>query len=287
MVRIHVGQPSITQTVPGICQSRIFMDQPPLMDSSPLPAPSAPATSLAARLMNVFAAPTEVFEEIRTTRSTTGNWLVPAVLTAVVMAVSMVIVASQPAIQQKVREQQDQAIEKQVTAGRLTRQQADQQQAMMEKLGSGALLKAGAGVVGVFFGIGRVFWWATVLWLLGRWLLRTRFSYVKAMEAAGIAGMIGVLGMIVTLLLQVNFSNPSASPSLALAVSDFDAKKPSHLLLAALDVFQIWQAGVLGCALARLANVPFLRGAFVMFGFWIIWQSLGIGLGAMVGKLFG
>jgi hypothetical protein len=287
MVRIHVGQPPIAQTVPGICQTRIFMDQPPLMDQSPLPTTSAPATSLAARLMNVFAAPSEVFEEIKTTRSTTGNWLVPAVLTAVVMAVSMVIVASQPAIQQKVREQQDQAIEKQVTAGRLTRQQADQQQAMMEKLGSGSLLKAGAGVVGVFFGIGRVFWWATVLWLLGRWLLRTRFSYVKAMEAAGIAGMIGVLGMIVTLLLQVNFSNPSASPSLALAVSDFDAKKPSHLLLAALDVFQIWQAGVLGCALARLANVPFLRGAFVMFGFWIIWQSLGIGLGAMVGKLFG
>ena len=263
------------------------MDQPPLMDQSPLPAPNAPATSLAARLMNVFAAPTEVFEEIRTTRSTTGNWLVPALLTAVVMAVSMVIVASQPAIQQKVREQQVQAIERRVTAGRLTRPQADQQKAMMEKFGSGTLLKAGAGVAGVCLGIGRVFWWATVLWLLGRWLLRTPFGYGKAMEAAGIAGMIGVLGMIVALLLQVNFSNPSASPSLALAVSNFDAKKPSQLLLVALEVFQIWQPVVLGCALARLANVPFLRGAFVMFGFWIIWQSLGIGLGAIVGKMFG
>jgi hypothetical protein len=263
------------------------MDQPPLTDQSPPPANSAPATSLAARMMNVFAAPSEVFEEIKTTRPTTGNWLVPALLTAVVMAVSMVIVASQPAIQQKVREQQDQAIEKQVTAGRLTRQQADQQQAMMEKFGSGTLLKAGAGVVGVFFGIGRVFWWATVLWLLGRWLLRTPFGYGKAMEAAGIAGMIGVLGMIVKLLLQVNLSNPGASPSLALAVSDFDAKNPIHLMLAALDVFQVWQAGVLGCALARLAGVPFLRGAFVMFGFWILLQSLGIGLAAIMGKLFG
>lgn len=263
------------------------MDQPPLIAQEPPPANRAPTTSLAARLMNVFAAPSEVFEEVKASRPTTANWLVPALITAVVMAVSMVIVASQPAIQQKVREQQDQAIEKQVTAGRLTRQQADQQQAMMEKFATGTLLQVGAGVAGVFFGIGRVFWWATVLWLLGRWLLRTRFSYGKAMEAAGIAGMIGVLGMIVTMLLQVNLSNPSASPSLALVVGDFDAKKPAHLLLAALDVFQVWQAGVLGCALARLAGVPFLRGAFVMFGFWIIWQSLAIGLGAMVGKMFG
>lgn len=267
--------------------TRVFMDQPPLIAQAPPPANRAPTTSLAARLMNVFAAPSEVFEEVKATRPTTANWLVPALITAVVMAVSMVIVASQPAIQQKVREQQEQAIEKQVTAGRLTRQQADQQQAVMEKFGGGTLLQVGAGVAGVFFGIGRVFWWATVLWLLGRWLLRTRFSYGKAMEAAGIAGMIGVLGMIVTMLLQVNLSNPSASPSLALAVGDFDAKKPGHLLLAALDVFQVWQAGVLGCALARLAGLPFLRGAFVMFGFWIVWQSLAIGLGAMVGKMFG
>jgi hypothetical protein len=263
------------------------MDQPPLIAQEPPPANSVPVTSLAARLMNVFAAPTEVFEEIKASRPTTANWLVPALITAVVMAASMVIVASQPGIQQKIREQQDQAIEKQVQAGRLTRQQADQQQAMMEKFGSGTLLKAGAGVVGVIFGIGRVFWWATVLWLLGRWLLRIRFRYGKAMEAAGIAGMIGVLGMLVKLLLQVNLSNPSASPSLALAVGEFDGKNPTHLLLAALDVFQVWQAGVLGCALARLAGLPFLRGAFVMFGFWIVLQLLLIGLGAMLGKMFG
>ena len=263
------------------------MDQPPLITQEPSPANSGPVTSLAARLMNVFAAPSEVFGEIKASRPTTANWLVPALITAVVMAVSMVIVASQPAIQQKVREQQEQAMEKQVKAGRLTRQQADQQQAVLEKFGSGTLLQAGAGVAGIAFGIGRVFWWATVLWLLGRWLLRTRFSYGKAMEAAGIAGMIGVLGMIVTLLLQVNFSNPSASPSLALVVGDFDAKKPSHVLLAALDGFQVWQAGVLGVALAQLAGVTFLRGAFVMFGFWIVWQSLAIGLGVMVAKMFG
>jgi len=263
------------------------MDQPPLIVQEPPPANRAPATSLAARLLNVFAAPSEVFEEIKGSRPTIANWLVPALITAAVMAASMVIVASQPAIQQKIHEQQEQAVEKQVQAGRLTRQQADQQQAILEKFGSGKLLQVVAGATGMVFGIGRVFWWATVLWLLGRWLLRMQFPYGKAMEAAGVAGMIGVLGMIVTLLLQVNFSNPSASPSLALAVGDFDAKKPSHLLLAALDVFQVWQAGVLGAALARLAGVPFLRGAFVMFGFWIVWQSLLIGLGTGVGKLFG
>jgi hypothetical protein len=237
--------------------------------------------------MNVFAAPGEVFEEINISRPSTGNWLVPALITALVMAVSSVIVASQPAMRQKIREQQDQAIEKQVEAGRMTRQDADRQQAVMEKISSGPLVQAGAAVAGVVFGFGRVFWWATVLWLLGRWALRTRFPYGKAMEAAGIAGMIGVLGMIVTMLLQVNFSNPAASPSLAFVAGDFDAKKPGHMLLAAIDLFQIWQMLVLASALARLAGAAFLRGAFVMLGFWIVWQALGIGLAAMAGKMFG
>ena len=67
--------------------TRVFMDQPPLIAQEPPPAPPAPATSLVARLLNVFAAPTEVFEEIKTSRSTTANWLVPALITAVVMAV--------------------------------------------------------------------------------------------------------------------------------------------------------------------------------------------------------
>lgn len=261
-------------------------------DTPPIPprqtvAPLPPRMSLGARLMNVFAIPGDVFEEVRAHRFATVNWLVPALLTAVVMALMTVVVMSQPAIQQKMQEQQEQAVEKMVAAGKLTRQQADQQLGVMEKF-SGPAIKVVSGVfTGTFFGFGRVFWWATVLWLLGRWLLQARFSYLKAMEVAGLAGMIGVLGLLITMLLQINFSDPNSSPSLALLVDKYDTKNVGHLALGTANVFHIWQAVVLAIALSRLAGVPAIRGAFVFFPFWLILQSLMIALTVLVSRLTG
>ena len=105
------------------------------------------------------------------------------------------------------------------------------------------------------------------------WLLRVRFGYLKAVEIAGLAGMIGVLGTIVKLLLQVNFSNVMSSPSLAMAVKSFDPKNPWHLVLAGLNIFDLWELAVLALGLARLAQVTFVRAAFPVFGVWMIWSS--------------
>ena len=238
-------------------------------------------------MMNVFAIPGEVFDEVKAAKATTANWVVPVLLMCLVSSVAAFIIASQPAIQQKIREQQEQALEKQVKAGKMTQQQADQASEMMQKLTGPTMMKI-FGVAGaIFYGVLRLFWWATALWLLGRWFLRVQFGYGKAMEIAGLAGMIGVLGTIVTLLLQVNLSNPSSSPSLALLVGDFDPKKLSHMLLAAVNIFVIWQVGVLACALARLADVPFTRAGFVVFAFWLLCQSGLIAFSAVALRISG
>ena len=54
------------------------------MGNAPLPLPvegvQRSASSLASRLLNVFAAPGDVFEEIRTGTPSTANWLVPLLL---------------------------------------------------------------------------------------------------------------------------------------------------------------------------------------------------------------
>jgi len=269
-------------------------EPPPLMDApspAPAPGPQAPATSLAARLLNVFATPVEVFDEVRTSAHVAANWLVPAILGSVVGLISVVIVLSQPAIQQKIREQQDQAIEKRleklVKAGTITQQQADQQRAMAEKFTNPTLTKIMGAAGAVFLSFARVFLWALVLWLLGRWLLRSRFGYLKATEVAGLAGMIGVLGTIVTLLLKVNFSNPASSPSLALVVGEFDPKNPAHLLLAALNLFDFWQLAVMAVGVARLAGVPFVRAGLVVCGFWFVWSFVVISISTVLARLFG
>jgi len=241
--------------------------------------------------MNVFAVPGEVFEEVRASAHVVGNWLVPALVGSVVGVISIFIVLSQPAIQQQLREQQDQAIEKRLDkmdqAGQLTRQQADQQKEFADKFMGPTMMKISGSLAAAFWSFARVFLWALVLWLLGLWLLQVRFDYLKAVEIAGLAGMIGVLGTLVKLLLQVNLCNLTSSPSLAMAVKNFDPKNPWHLVLAGLNVFDLWEVVLMALGLARLAGVPFARAGLPVFGVWVMLSSAMIVFAAAMQRLFG
>jgi len=249
------------------------MDQPPLMTETPRRVPQAPTMSLAARLLNVFATPGEVFEEVKTAPRAAGNWIVPALIAGVVGALSAIVVFSQPAVQQKIREQQEEIFEKQVKSGKMSRADAE---AIIGKMSDPTLMKVLGAFGAVAGGFVRVLWLGLVLWLLGRWFLRVRFGYLKAVEVAGLASMISVLGMIVTMLLVVNFGKLTSSPSLALAVSEFDMKNKGHLLLGAMNVFSFWLIGVMASGLARLAEVPFMRAVFLVLGYWIMAELLQI-----------
>jgi Yip1 domain len=263
-----------------------MQEPPPALPPEPT-APPPVATSLVARLMNVFAMPGEVFDEIKAAPSSAANWLVPVFLNCIVGAVAVVILMSQPAILQGIREKQDAQFQKMVQQGKMSQADADKAMAMTEKFTGPTMMKI-TGVIGsVVVSFMAFFWWTTVLWLLGRWFLRVDFGYIKTMEAAGLASMIGVLGVIVTLLLQVNFSNLTSSPSLGMLVSDFDPKKVSHLALGAVNFFAIWRVIVQSIALARLAGVPFQRSAFVMFPFWLLCQAAMVAVSSLAGRLGG
>ncbi len=259
---------------------KFAMEEPPSLPEpvrAPVPPPS---TSLAARLLNIFAVPGEVFEEVKATRFRAGNWVVPVVLSAIIGAVSAVIIFSQPTIQQKLHEQQEKMLAPQVQAGKLSQADADK---ALDMFSNPLLLKIGGGVGAVVASVVRVFWWALVLWLLGRWFLKSQFDFLKALEVSGLALMISVLGAMVSLLLIVNLGRLFATPSLALAVSDFDATRKGHLFLGAANVFSFWQVAVSALGLAKLAGVPILRAALLVFTFWFLQETLFIlvGLGSL------
>ena len=260
------------------------MEQPPPV-LEPQSVALKPATmSLAARLLNVFAVPGDVFEDVKATAASVGNWLAPVLLSALVGAISAIVIFSQPAIQQQMREQQAKAMDRQVKAGHMTQEQADQALAMVEKFTGPAMLKIFGAIGAAVVSVVRVLWWALVLWLLGRWFLKVRFGYGKTLEITGLAMMISVLGGLVTLLLTVNLARMFATPSLALVVSDFDATRKSHLMLGAINVFSLWQVGIMALGLARMAGVPFLRAAWLVFAYWVAQQLffILIGLGQFV-----
>jgi hypothetical protein len=254
--------------------------QPPVPETPPMPPT---ATSLAARLLNVFATPGEVFEEVKAAPSTASNWLVPTLLAAVVGVLASILIFSQPAIVQQLREQQAKVIDQKVKEGKMSQADADKALAVLEKFMGPTMLKISGSIGAVIGSFVRLFWWALVLWLAAQFFLKVKVNYLKAVEIVGLATMISLLGGIVGLLLVVNLGKMFSSPSLALVVSDFDVQKKSHLVLGALNVFSFWFIGVMSSGLSRLAGVPFPRALVLVLGYWILQELLLIysGLGQM------
>ena len=231
-----------------------------------------PASSLAARLTNIFVSPGEVFDEVKAGEPAAKNWLVPVLILALVGAVSAFVIFSQPAMIQQIREQQVKVFDQQVKSGKMTQAQADQAMAVAEKFSGPAMLKITGSIGAVISSFVGVFWRALVLWLLGILILKARFDYLKALDVAGLATMISVLGAVVAMLLTVIFGK-AAAPSLALLVSQFDPKNPVHLLAAAANVFTFWQLGVMAAGLARLATSSFARAFALLLVVWLVLQA--------------
>jgi hypothetical protein len=204
-------------------------DLPPLTEP---PVPSA----LPVRLANVYAAPGEVFDALRGQPSSVANWLVPAILAALVGIVSVWVMFSQPAIRQQIEDLQSKRYEQLVADGKMTQEQVDQLQRQMGEL---------------------------------------QFTIEQ------IAGMIGVLGGLVTTLLMVITGSMFTHLSPILFISNFDAANKLHLLASSMNLFTFWWLGVVALGLARVGQVSFGKVAFALFGLWaalrlaIVFSGLG------------
>lgn len=230
--------------------------------------PATPTTSVFAKMVNVFVEPGEVFEEVRASRANYLNWLLPLLLSISIGLGLTFVVFSQPVVKQQLREITDRALEKQITAGKVTRQQADAQ-AKMAELFTGPLARS----VQVVFGtVVQLFVVALVVWLLGLWVWKARFGYASALEVTALAGMISLLGAVVTSLLIVIMGNMYMNPGPVLLVHEFQPTNRTHLLLSMLNVISLWHLAVLALGLARLAGASWLKAFGWLF---VLWAFLG------------
>src|SRR5690348_8728655 len=109
-------------------------EPPPQLDAPPKPL-SRPRMSLAARLLNVFAVPGQVFGELAISPSAVSNWLVPAIFAAIIGVLSALVILSQPSVQKQFRQRQDKLLEE-GAAGKITAQE----RAMVERMTSPPVL---------------------------------------------------------------------------------------------------------------------------------------------------
>jgi len=254
---------------------------PPIIESMP-PEPQAPTMSLPARLLNVFAIPGDVFEEVKKAPSSTANWLVPTLLLVLVGCIGAWLIYSQPAIQQQLRETQDKFIDKMVEKGRLSKEQADRQ-----REASGVSTSIGVYMGPVFSAFASPFWWGFLVWLFGTKLLKGSFPFMKAVEVVGLGNAVAILGSIVTTLLMVSMGSLGATPSPALLVKDYDPQNTSQALLQIPNVITIWVLAVRSIGLAKLAGTRFMPAAFWVFGLWLAQVSILLGIGLAFKAMLG
>jgi hypothetical protein len=234
--------------------------------------------SLAARLLNVFASPGEVFEDVKASAPSVGNWLAPALLLILVGWVGGWLVLSQDSIKHQISEITDKAIEKEIQKRKMSPQQAEQARRVGEQYGSiGTKVSIVAAPVFAAFIV--PFWWGLIVWLFGAKVFKGSFTYMKAVEVAGLANTIAVLDAIVRTLLIMTLGNLFAAPSLALLLKEFDPQDPMHSLLGVFNVMTFWILAVRSIGLARLSGASFGKSMAAVFGLWAAWTALMVGFG--------
>jgi hypothetical protein len=243
-------------------------------DQQPLP----PAPSLGTTFMDVFTSPSEVFQNLRGTASSPMLWVVPFIVTLLIVALSVVTIFTNETLKADIKEVQSKAIQKQVDEKKLTQEQADQAETQMESMGGMMIVFGvigGALVACLFFFGGALF-----LWLANKTILHSTAGYGKHLEMYGIASWIGVAGGIITILMMVGLGSVHANPSGSLLVmSNFDTTNHLHKLLSALNIFSIWQTAVIGFGIAKLSEKPNNTGLGIAFALWAVWVAIQVFIG--------
>lgn len=230
-------------------------------ESNPIPM-SAPA-----RMANILVAPSEVFDDIAKSPVSHATWVLPIILACLASLISVWVTLSDPAVQQQMREMQDQQFDKMVEQGKMTPESRKQAEAAIERFGPGmqkVTMSVGVGFASAawLFGI------ALALIVLAKFALRQPLPYMKAVEIVGITGIIAVLESLVRMLLVLIFGNMYATPGPGLFLSSFDAANKFHQVLATLSLISIWYFSVLALGVAKMCNASFTKAGAWIFGLW-------------------
>jgi hypothetical protein len=228
----------------------------------------ATVSSFMTRATNVFMSPGELYAEVAQTPPQTSSWLIPMILAMVLSAVFTYVIFSNPAWRHQMMDPRIAEMQEQVTQGKMTQEQFDRASEFMES--SNVILYSG--LIGSLVAPPIILLLAAlVLWLVLKFMLKSSADYKKAMELYGLATLVGLLGVIISLILIHVFDSVHATASGALLVlNSFDPKNFAHKLFASLTVFGIWQTAVVGIGLGKISGKPQGTGLGVAFGLWAV-----------------
>jgi len=242
------------------------------------PSTEQTPTSLGTRIMNVFSAPSELCTEVAAMPVQRSSWLVPYVLSMILVLFFTYALYNNESLRHQIMDMQMETMRQSVAEGNMSQAQFDAAEEQMQNVGLVSFMLLG-GVSQVVFLTLMFFGLALVLWLAGKFALKSPAGYMKYLEITGLVSMVGWVGAIITLLLMYAFDSMHATPSAALAViGSYDVKNTMHKILSSANVFSIWETAVIGIAFSKVSGKSMGMGMGVAFGLWIVWVAISVGL---------
>lgn len=259
---------------------------PPVLESKPASPPPPPQTSFIARVLNVLAMPGHVFEEVRASRHSVWNWLVPLPAYAVSLALFAAVFLSVPSVQKlwteqqsKMRAAQTSSLADAVKSGTITQAKADEALASLDQFSKPRVMQALALGFGFLFGVARTFWWTAALWFLARAVIKQPVRFFKMLEVVGLASVVAIIGNLAVVALTLDFGK-TFGDGFNLTATDFASKNHQTLLALVQNTLNFWLIAVLGTGLARLTGTTWMRCTFLVVTYWVMTEFLLLLLGA-------
>jgi len=237
-------------------------------------ATAVKSMSFTDKLVNIFASPGELFENVRDTGKTNSNWVIPSIIFIVVTVVLSQLLLTNPELTSQIGAMTRKAFDKAVQDGKLTQDLADQQ---YERFGPGSIFFTISTFAGpVVFTFVRLFVVALIYWLLGKSVMKAQAPYMKVVEVVGLTMLIGTLEVLVSNIMVFATTSITASPSLGFFVSDFDLENKVHVALSKVNVFTFWELIVTSIGLSKLFRRDLPKVLVLVFVLWLLFTAVTV-----------
>lgn len=228
--------------------------------------------SLVSRMIRIFYAPGETFESLARKRSA-ADWLVPAVLSAVVVTVAAVLILPiTTEFNQEVMQQRMQGM-------------SAEERKVVEQYQTQGIMQISTLIVTPIILFLFLFLFAAFYLVMGK-LLGGLISYGQVLAIVAYGGLITIPQEIVKTLLILTKKTPMVQMGLGLFLSEEALQTFSGRLLSTIDPFVIWSIVITGLGLSIIGQLDRSKAYAGVGVITLIWLFLSSALGS-IGSGFG
>jgi len=250
------------------------------MDNIDNPAPTESQEqelSHSDKMIGVITEPAATFQKTAKFPVKTIDWFLPVFLLLVFVALQQIVLKSNADIAYQLKQKQMEAIDKnlskQVEAGNITQEQANQRRDMiadqMDKMGGGIGMVIQTVSI-LIIGFIVYFIMTGIYFLFAKFVFKGDGSYTDALVANGLTAYIGIIAVIlitIVAFLMGKFMQDLSVGSLLSA----DKSTLTGWFLYKLDIFSLWAYIVLSIGLSKMFKAESASKYYILvFGVWLI-----------------